>query len=152
MLFRSVQYNKYTVENAGGLLPWKWLAPETLQFFKFSVGSDIWAYGVTLWEIFSLGQIPYPGINWSPAFVNQLENDGLRLLKPTFATQTIYQVMLDCWKLDPYERPGFYRLKATLDRMIVLVSPDEYMDLSPFSVEYKNVSRIYSAQYMNIKV
>jgi serine/threonine protein kinase len=65
-------------------LPWKWMAIESLSQMKFSTMSDVWAYGVTLWEIFTLGNVPYPGMVWNMNFVDQLQN-GLRMPKPAFA-------------------------------------------------------------------
>jgi FMS-like tyrosine kinase 1 len=66
-------------------LPWRWLAVETLRDLEFSSESDMWAFGVTLWEIFSLAELPYSNIDWSPKFVNELEA-GLRLTKPKYST------------------------------------------------------------------
>jgi hypothetical protein len=69
-------------------LPWRWLAVDTLRDLEFSHESDVWAYGVTLWEIFSLGELPFSEINWSPNFVNDLEG-GLRLKKPKYSTHSM---------------------------------------------------------------
>jgi serine/threonine protein kinase len=67
-------------------LPWKWMAIESLRFLNFSSASDVWAYGVTLWEIFSLGEVPFAGLHFCPEFVQQLD-DGLRLPRPAKATE-----------------------------------------------------------------
>ncbi len=64
-------------------LPWKWMAPESLRFMHFNEKTDVWAYGVTLWEIYSLGSTPYAGLCWDVNFVQMLER-GLRLSKPEF--------------------------------------------------------------------
>ena len=69
-------------------LPWRWMAIESLSQMKFSTMSDAWAYGVTLWEVFSLGNVPYPGMAWNLDFVDQLLN-GLRLPKPTYASDAM---------------------------------------------------------------
>jgi len=66
-------------------LPWRSMAIESLREMNFSTQSDVWAYGVTLWEIFSLGAVPYPGLSWSMDFVDKLVQ-GLRLSKPPYAT------------------------------------------------------------------
>lgn len=69
-------------------LPWKWMAIESLKNREFSFNSDVWAYGVCLYEIFTLGQSPYPGIGWSLNFITQLEN-GLRMEQPVFCTKSM---------------------------------------------------------------
>jgi serine/threonine protein kinase len=69
-------------------LPWRWLAIEVLRDLEFSHESDVWAYGVTLWEIFSLGELPFAEVNWSQDIVNQLEG-GLKLKKPKYSTHSL---------------------------------------------------------------
>jgi len=65
-------------------LPWRWLAVESLTFTEFSVASDVWAYGVTLWELFSLGKLPYPGQQFNNEFINMISS-GFRLSLPEHA-------------------------------------------------------------------
>ena len=62
-------------------LPWKWMAPESLSEFKLSTESDVWAYGVTLWEIYSVGDAPYEGMQWNLEFASKLRS-GFRLESP----------------------------------------------------------------------
>lgn len=61
--------------------PWRWIAPEALQFMEFTEMTDVWAFGVTLWEIFTYGKTPYPGLSWDINFVSGLI-EGLRLEQP----------------------------------------------------------------------
>jgi len=65
-------------------LPWRHMSIEALRDLSFSVQSDVWSYGVTMWEIFSLGQTPFPGYTWSEDFL-QLLVDGLRPICPQYA-------------------------------------------------------------------
>jgi len=70
-------------------LPWRWLALETMRTSTFSTKSDVWAYGVTFWEIFSIGDTPYPYHNFTEAFMDHLES-GYRLPKPIQAPDEWY--------------------------------------------------------------
>jgi serine/threonine protein kinase len=74
-------------------MPIKWMAIESLRDGIFSTQSDVWAYGVVMWEVFSLGQVPYPTIDLNKNFVNQLEN-GVRLHKPQYASEKLYVLLL----------------------------------------------------------
>ena len=66
-------------------LPWRIMAPESLKHLQFSVKSDVWAFGVLVWEVFSLAAIPYSGFSWTHDFIDQLEQ-GFRLHKPKRAS------------------------------------------------------------------
>ncbi|XP_035707773.1 tyrosine-protein kinase receptor Tie-1 [Folsomia candida] len=85
------QYKKYVFAKKETQLPWRWLAIETLKHSKFSSESDIWAFGVFMWEMFSLGDTPYTaGSQWGPEFVSFLDQ-GLRLEAPEYARQEMYE-------------------------------------------------------------
>ncbi|CAL8145231.1 unnamed protein product [Orchesella dallaii] len=104
------QYQIYTKKQKTEL-PWRWLAVETLKRWEFSVKSDVWAYGVTVWEIFSLGDIPYPSHTWNWNFVAELER-GMRMKRPEIASSEIYSKMLECWEIEPDQRPDFQELMS----------------------------------------
>ncbi|ROT84781.1 VEGFR-like, partial [Penaeus vannamei] len=80
----------------------KWMATETLSERTFSIKSDIWAYGIVLWEIFSLGSTPYPDIPVTTDFIDKLVN-GLRNKKPKCAKDFEYNLMLACWGMIHYQ-------------------------------------------------
>jgi serine/threonine protein kinase len=69
-------------------IPVPWVSVETLRSLEFSSKSDVWSLGVTFWEIFSLGAVPYSGMTWNDELVQHLES-GLRLSKPKFATDEL---------------------------------------------------------------
>ncbi|CAL8136221.1 unnamed protein product [Orchesella dallaii] len=114
------EYQKY-VKTSQEPLPWKWMAYESLTKMEFTPKSDVWSYGVTLWEIYSLGKIPYAGLNWSVTFAEELQN-GLRPTIPQFSAPEIYTKMCECWNLDVNERPSF----AELSRFFQSLSDDAY--------------------------
>ncbi|CAL8075045.1 unnamed protein product [Orchesella dallaii] len=96
-------------------LPWKWMAVESLKSMVFSFQSDTWSYGITLCELFTLGQTPYPGISWSPDFITQLEN-GMRMEKPAYCTKSLYKIVRSCWEFEPTQRPNYAQIKRKLSK------------------------------------
>ncbi|XP_047472737.1 vascular endothelial growth factor receptor 2-like [Penaeus chinensis] len=98
-------------------LPVKWMSVEALRDGIFSTQSDVWAFGVVMWEMFSLGRTPFPGVSVDENFVKKLES-GLRMERPRFSTAALYKVMLDCWKTKPEGRPAFGELEKTLSRLL----------------------------------
>jgi Janus kinase 2 len=100
--------------------------PESLQLHKFSEYSDIWSYGVTLFEIFSLGQEPnLPGASSNDVEVDEIFNlltKGVRLPCPTNCPQVIYSnLMLPCWQINPFERPTFSKILGDIREIEPLV-------------------------------
>ncbi|XP_057693775.1 tyrosine-protein kinase CSK-like [Corythoichthys intestinalis] len=93
-------------------LPVKWTSPEALREKKFSTKSDVWSYGVLLWEIFSFGRMPYPKIQLKD--VGTLLERGYRMPTPDGCPTEVYDVMKSCWQLDPDFRPTFESLKQSL--------------------------------------
>eukprot|EP00042_Codosiga_hollandica_P043932 m.424521 g.424521 ORF g.424521 m.424521 type:complete len:1427 (-) comp56674_c0_seq1:247-4527(-) len=93
-------------------LPIKWMSPEVLTEVKYSTNSDIWAFGVMCWEILTLGQEPYPELTNEGALKAVL--GGVRPQKPTNCPDTLYEMMMQCWDLDPHERPDFDLILQTL--------------------------------------
>ncbi|KAI1280687.1 Vascular endothelial growth factor receptor 3 [Halotydeus destructor] len=92
----------------------KWLAIESIRDKVFTEKSDIWSYGITLWEIFSLGADPYPGEQVGPPFFERI-CAGHRLLKPQWAPQAAYELMSKCWLDDAQARPTFRALAKMVE-------------------------------------
>ncbi|XP_035702786.1 vascular endothelial growth factor receptor kdr-like isoform X2 [Folsomia candida] len=109
---RLYEYTNY-IKQGQTPLPWRWISLEGLRDMQFSTQSDVWSFGVTIWEIFTLGDVPYTGLNWSQEFVYQVM-DGLRLPKPRGCDDTTYTLMKSCWNNDPQLRPTFVELHKKL--------------------------------------
>ncbi|XP_034454522.1 tyrosine-protein kinase ITK/TSK [Hippoglossus hippoglossus] len=101
---RFVLDDQYTSSQCSKF-PVKWSAPEVIKYCKFSSKSDIWSFGVIMWEIYNEGRLPYE--NRSNTEVVESLNAGLRLLKPRLAPDAVYQLMDWCWKEKPDDRPSF---------------------------------------------
>uniref|UniRef100_A0AAQ4R786 Tyrosine-protein kinase n=1 Tax=Gasterosteus aculeatus aculeatus TaxID=481459 RepID=A0AAQ4R786_GASAC len=93
-LSRYVLDDEYT-SSAGSKFPVRWSPPEVLLYCKFSSKSDIWAYGVLLWEVYTLGRLPYERLN-NTEIVDQVSR-GLRLFRPQLANEKVYSLMTTCW-------------------------------------------------------
>ncbi|XP_053161510.1 vascular endothelial growth factor receptor 1 isoform X2 [Hemicordylus capensis] len=131
-LARDIYKNPDYVRKGDARLPLKWMAPESIFDKIYSTKSDVWSYGVLLWEIFSLGASPYPGVQIDEDFFNKLK-EGIRMKAPDFATTEIYQIMLDCWQGDPNERPRFSELVSRLGDLLqanVLQDGKDYIPLN----------------------
>ncbi|XP_031627487.1 proto-oncogene tyrosine-protein kinase ROS-like isoform X2 [Contarinia nasturtii] len=104
-LARDIYKNDYYRKDGEGLLPVRWMSPESLVDGVFTSQSDIWAFGVLCWEIMTLGQQPYPARN--NVEVLHYVRDGGRLDRPMNCPDDLYQLMLKCWSYRPEERPTF---------------------------------------------
>ncbi|XP_077944679.1 tyrosine-protein kinase Fer isoform X1 [Gasterosteus aculeatus] len=93
-------------------IPIKWTAPEALNYGRYSSDSDVWSYGILLWETFSLGVCPYPGMTNQQAR-EQVEK-GYRMSCPQRCPDDVYKVMQRCWQYNPEERPKFSDLQRDL--------------------------------------
>ncbi|CAL8103213.1 unnamed protein product [Orchesella dallaii] len=99
------QYSVY-VKRQNAPLPWRWLAIESLTDMNFSTKSDVWAFGVVLYEIFTLGKAPYNIQQFTLEFIEKLRN-GTRLEQPSFCPDCVYKQMQTCWLENPEDRPSF---------------------------------------------
>lgn len=97
----------------GSKFPVKWTAPEALHSNKFSIKSDIWSFGILLYEIMTFGQMPYPTM--SNYQVVQRVPQGYRMPSPPNCPKVLYDIMMDCWKENDQDRPTFETLQWTLE-------------------------------------
>uniref|UniRef100_A0A8C3L1H9 Fibroblast growth factor receptor n=1 Tax=Chrysolophus pictus TaxID=9089 RepID=A0A8C3L1H9_CHRPC len=127
-LARDINNIDYYKKTTNGRLPVKWMAPEALFDRVYTHQSDVWSFGVLMWEIFTLGGSPYPGIPVEELF--KLLKEGHRMDKPANCTNELYMMMRDCWQAVPSQRPTFKQLVEDLDRILILTTNEEYLDLS----------------------
>ncbi|XP_023931648.1 hepatocyte growth factor receptor-like [Lingula anatina] len=97
-------------------LPVKWMAPESMERDVYTFSSDVWSYGVLLWELFTRGKVPYPGVDeWD---VLEFLKLGRRLGRPEYCPQHVYQLMLKCWSWEPEERPDFTSIVTQIEKTV----------------------------------
>jgi serine/threonine protein kinase len=102
-LSRVTESGFYQSENQ--VIPFKWTAPEVIKHGTFLSSSDVWSFGITMWEIFSYGELPYQSMTNKEAL--DAVAQGYRLPSPSACPENIYQVMLSCWKENAEDRPSF---------------------------------------------
>ncbi|XP_061850309.1 ephrin type-A receptor 5 isoform X4 [Colius striatus] len=100
----------------GGKIPIRWTAPEAIAFRKFTSASDVWSYGIVMWEVMSYGERPY----WEMTNQDVIKavEEGYRLPSPMDCPAALYQLMLDCWQKDRNSRPKFDEIVSLLDKLI----------------------------------
>lgn len=129
-LSRSIRDSETDVyhQKSKGALPVRWMAPECLYLQVFTFKSDVWAFGILLWEIVTLGSTPYPGLGAQE--VIRHVRDGHVMTQPTHCRWELYRLMRSCWNPNPNERPSFEQLSSDLDSLIKLNAG--YIDLDNF--------------------
>uniref|UniRef100_A0A673AWC5 receptor protein-tyrosine kinase n=1 Tax=Sphaeramia orbicularis TaxID=375764 RepID=A0A673AWC5_9TELE len=131
-LARDVYKDPDYVRKGDARLPLKWMAPETIFDRVYTTQSDVWSFGVLLWEIFSLGASPYPGVCIDESFCRRLK-EGTRMRPPEYATTEIYQTMLDCWLDRPTDRPTFAELVEHLGNLLQASAQQDGKDYIPLT-------------------
>ncbi|KAF1383998.1 hypothetical protein PFLUV_G00137670 [Perca fluviatilis] len=105
-----------TYLSPGGKIPIRWTAPEAIAYRKFTSASDVWSYGIVMWEVVSYGERPYWDMN-NQDVIKAIE-EGYRLPAPMDCPVVLHQLMLDCWERDRAERPTFSQILNMLDKLI----------------------------------
>ncbi|XP_078368380.1 uncharacterized protein LOC144652235 [Oculina patagonica] len=123
-LMRQTHENVYQLKK-GKKIPVKWMAPEALYNSEYTTRSDVWSFGILLWELSTMGGNPYPGINNKELY--NLLKTGYRMERPETCSDKLYQLMLNCWREEPSDRPTFESATRSLEEMLQEDTP--YLDL-----------------------
>ncbi|XP_032782722.2 vascular endothelial growth factor receptor 3 isoform X2 [Daphnia magna] len=126
---KKMYYERNYEKTGQGLMPVKWMAIESLTDRIFSSQSDVWSYGVLLWELFSLGKVPYPGMDAGHLLV-QVIRKGYRMERPDYAPNFFGEILFDCWKGEPNERPTFSQLEETICSHMETSISSTYLNLN----------------------
>jgi serine/threonine protein kinase len=124
---RMVEAGDIYIKTTRARLPLKWMAIESITDREFTSASDVWSYGITLWEIGTLGGFPYPTIN-NDELLMRLKQ-GYRMDCPENCSKEIYEIMLECWHENPLKRPPFTLLRDKFDTLLSTCHGNAYIDL-----------------------
>ncbi|OCT64854.1 hypothetical protein XELAEV_18041093mg [Xenopus laevis] len=148
-LSKKIYSGDYYRQGCASKLPVKWLAMESLADNVYTVHSDVWAFGVTLWEIVTRGQTPYAGVENSEIYSYLIA--GNRLKQPPDCLDELYELMCQCWITKPKRRPSFVDLKQRLEaiwgRLSILSASQDalYVNLGETCGAAAAVSGLHSA-------
>ncbi|XP_061744879.1 mast/stem cell growth factor receptor kita isoform X2 [Nerophis ophidion] len=123
----TTDYNYVVKGNAR--LPVKWMSPESIFECVYTFESDVWSYGILLWEIFSLGNSPYPGMPVDAKFYKMIK-EGYRLDSPEFAPSEMYQIMHSCWEAEPIKRPSFRKVVEKIEQQLSDTTKHIYLNFN----------------------
>ncbi|XP_022784868.1 mast/stem cell growth factor receptor Kit-like [Stylophora pistillata] len=134
-LMRQTYQDVYSLKKTKNL-PVKWMAPESISYSIFTIKSDVWSYGILLWEMATMGSVPYPTLTNSE--VCRVLKTGFRMERPDMCSDEVYGLMTECWRQEPTTRPSFSQL---IERLELIISKDTpYFDFS---------KRVESSSYYN---
>ncbi|KAM9435908.1 mast/stem cell growth factor receptor kita isoform 2-T2 [Clarias gariepinus] len=128
-LARDITTDSNYVVKGNARLPVKWMSPESIFECVYTFESDVWSYGILLWEIFSLGSSPYPGVPVDSKFYKMIK-EGYRMDSPEFAPGEMYEIMRSCWEADPSRRPSFGKIVEKVEQQISDSTKHIYLNFS----------------------
>ncbi|KAL3970419.1 hypothetical protein ACER0C_025938 [Sarotherodon galilaeus] len=128
-LARDLLKDQDYIARGNSFLPLKWMSPESIFQNIYSSQSDVWSYGVLLWEIFSLGCSPYPDLPMTQEFYSALKR-GYRMSRPDHSPQDMYDLMKRCWEEKPQSRPSFSSLLIDMGNMLTDDYKQRYLQIA----------------------
>ncbi|XP_054873354.1 platelet-derived growth factor receptor beta-like isoform X2 [Amphiprion ocellaris] len=142
-LARDLLKNQNYIARGTSFLPLKWMSPESIIQNIYSSQSDVWSYGVLLWEIFSLGSSPYPDLPMTQEFYSALKR-GYRMNRPEHASLDMYDLMRCCWEEQPQARPAFSSLVVAVGNMLSDDYKQRYLQLTEDFLKGQNPAVVRS--------
>ncbi|XP_064207920.1 platelet-derived growth factor receptor beta-like isoform X2 [Anguilla rostrata] len=128
-LARDIMNDSNYISKGSTFLPLKWMAPESIFHNLYTTLSDVWSYGILLWEIFTLGGTPYPDLPMNELFYSALKS-GYRMAKPPHAADEIYDIMQKCWEEKYERRPDFSFLVHAMGNMLTECYRKKYVQVN----------------------
>ncbi|XP_049272533.1 hepatocyte growth factor receptor [Rhipicephalus sanguineus] len=129
----------YSGDNKKTKLPVKWMAPESLEKGIYNHKTDVWSYGVLLWELITRGVTPYPEVdNWD---IVDFLKQGRRMKQPSFCPDEMYAIMLRCWQDDHKKRPSFAKLVTDITNILASLEKKKRNKRLGLNVTYINCPR-----------
>lgn len=119
----------YERHSRNSKVPVRWMAPEVLLNNKFTIESDVYSFGILMWEIVTLGSTPYKHLQ-TEEVIEKVARDGERPEKPKYCHSQLFEIMSKCWSQKPEERPTFKKLVKQLDEL--LLSANNYIELDQY--------------------
>jgi proto-oncogene tyrosine-protein kinase Met len=122
--------NYYRIGNKICRLPIRWMSPESLETQIFNTKTDVWSFGVLIWELFTLGKTPFSKVD--NRYILLHLKQGHRLNKPPSCPDVVYSILLKCWAKNPKSRPSFTKLVEQLEHVLAYFTEDQkhiYMNI-----------------------
>ncbi|XP_035640503.1 mast/stem cell growth factor receptor Kit-like isoform X3 [Oncorhynchus keta] len=151
-LARDITTDSNYVVKGNARLPVKWMSPESIFECVYTFESDVWSYGILLWEIFSLGSSPYPGMLVDSKFYKMIK-EGYRMDAPEFAPSEMYEIMRSCWDSNPFKRHSFSKVVERIEQQLSDTTKHIYLNFSsrfPVTMGQQVTSVDQGAQNANI--
>ncbi|KAM8742681.1 platelet-derived growth factor receptor beta-like isoform 2-T3 [Acanthopagrus schlegelii] len=142
-LARDLMKDQDYIARGNSFLPVKWMSPESIFQNIYSCQSDVWSYGVLLWEIFSLGGSPYPDLPMTQEFYSALKR-GYRMSRPDHAPHNIFDLMKQCWEEKPQSRPSFSSLVVSVGNILTDDYQKRYLQLTENFLKGENPAVVRS--------
>uniref|UniRef100_A0A0N5B1S5 receptor protein-tyrosine kinase n=1 Tax=Strongyloides papillosus TaxID=174720 RepID=A0A0N5B1S5_STREA len=139
---RDIYYHEYYQPTGKRLIPVRWMAQESLKDGKFSVKSDIWSYGIVLYEMLTLAQQPYAGLD-NPEVFEYIVNSRRILSRPQGCADFWYNTMKHCWRYNPSDRPSFFQILMRLEPY----TTEDFKQQSFVLTNYEKLKNEYKMDY-----